>query len=152
MSDNAITPKFDVPMTIREIYECLPHREPFIFVDRVLSYTPYDAIVATKNISSSEPVLQGHFPGNPIFPGVLMVEGIAQAAGVLAHLSLPGGSSQTLLTEVTSARFRRPVVPGDVLRYDVKIKKHRKTFWWFEGEVFVGDECVAQAGISAFVK
>src|SRR4051812_17720721 len=99
-------------MDILDIQKCIPHRHPFLLIDRVLEASANERIVATKNISIADPVLQGHFPGNPVLPGVIIVEACAQATAVLGHLSYDAGLSACLLTEVTSARFRRPVVPG----------------------------------------
>lgn len=141
-----------IPMSTVDIQRCIPHRYPFLLIDRVLEAEPQARIVAIKNISYTEPVLQGHFPGNPVFPGVLIIEAIAQAAAVLGHLSYEGGLTQCLLTEVTEARFRRPVVPGDVLRLDVRINKRRPPFFWFETNCTVDGETVAEVKLSAYIK
>jgi 3-hydroxyacyl-[acyl-carrier-protein] dehydratase len=141
-----------MPMDIKAIEKCIPHRYPFLLVDRVLELVPDDRILAVKNVSVSDPFLAGHFPGNPVVPGVLLIEGIAQAAGILGHLYVDGGLSQCLLTEVTSARFRRPVVPGDVVTYDVRVTKRRAPFFWFEAKCLVDGQPVVEVKLSAFIK
>lgn len=141
-----------MPMDIIEIKKCIPHRYPFLLVDRVLEAEPNVRILAYKNVSVSDPFLVGHFPDNPVMPGVLIVEGVAQAAGVLGHLSYENGLSACLLTEVSNARFRRPVVPGDQLTYDVRVVKRRPPFFWFDAKCLVAGETVAEIKISAFIK
>ena len=140
------------PMGIQEIQQCIPHRYPFLLIDRVLEATAHERIVAIKNVSFSDPVLQGHFPGMPVYPGVMIVEAIAQAAAVLGHLSFEAGLSQCLLTEIQSARFRRQVVPGDVLTFDVRVAKRRTPFFWFDTTASVGSEIAAEVKLSAFIK
>ncbi len=139
---------FKVPMNIQDIEKCIPHRYPFLLIDRVLEYAVGERIVAIKNVSMVDPILQGHFPGNPIVPGVLIVEAMAQASAVLGKLTETDCSS-CLLTEVTEARFRRQVVPGDTLRMDVKVLRRRKPFFWFEGEATVDGEPAAFVKFSA---
>ena len=140
------------PMGIQEIQRCIPHRYPFLLIDRVLEAIPHEKIVSVRNVSFSDPILQGHFPGMPVYPGVMIVEAIAQAAAVLGHLSFEAGLSQCLLTEVQSARFRRQVVPGDVLTFDVRVAKRRTPFFWFDTTAAVGSEIVAEVKLSAFIK
>ncbi len=141
-----------MPMDINAIQKCIPHRYPFLLIDRVLELVPHEHIVAIKNVSMSEPMLQGHFPGNPVFPGVLIVEGIAQAAAVLGHLSYEKGLTQCLLTEVRAARFRRQVVPGDVMRFEVRVAKRRPPFFWFDAKCLIDGEITAEVEISAYIK
>jgi|APGre2960657505_1045072.scaffolds.fasta_scaffold14840_3 3-hydroxyacyl-[acyl-carrier-protein] dehydratase len=141
-----------MPMDIRAIEKCIPHRYPFLLVDRVLELVPDDYIIAVKNVSISDPFLAGHFPGHPVMPGVLLIEGLAQAAGILGHLYVNGGLSQCLLTEISEARFRRPVVPGDVVTYDVRVKKRRAPFFWFEAKCLVGSDTVVDVKLSAYIK
>jgi beta-hydroxyacyl-ACP dehydratase FabZ len=141
-----------LPMDVNAIQQCIPHRHPFLLIDRVLEASPLERIVAVKNVSVADPVLAGHFPGNPVLPGVHIIEGIAQAAAVLGHLSYEGGLSQCYLTEVSHARFRRPVVPGDSLRYEVTVLKRRPPFFWFDAVAFVEGEAVAEVKLSAFIK
>lgn len=139
---------FELPMSVQDIETCIPHRYPFLLIDRILDYTPGERIIASKNVSVVDPILQGHFPGNPIVPGVLIVEGMAQASAVLGKVSEAGFDS-VLLTEVTAARFRKPVVPGDVLKLEVKVLRSRRPFYWFEGEATVDGEQVAAVKFSA---
>ena len=144
--------KFTLPMDIVEIQKCLPHRHPLLLVDRIIELVPNEMVKGIKCISISDPILQGHFPDFPVFPGVLMVEGVAQTAGVLGHLSLADGFEKCLLTEITKTRFRRQVVPGDVLTYDIKVKKARAPFFWFEAVATVEGEVAAQIELSALMK
>ena len=141
-----------LPMDINEIQKCIPHKFPFLLIDRVTEVVPGERCVALKNVSMTDPNLQGHFPGNPVMPGVLMVEAVAQAAGVLGYFTKQGGMHQCLLTEITSARFRRQVVPGDQLRIEVKVQKSRGAFFWFEALCTVGDEIAAEVTLSAYLK
>ena len=142
---------FSMPMDITAIQKAIPHRYPFLFIDRVLEATPWKSIVAIRNITISDPALQGHFPNNPIVPGVVIVEGAAQAAGVLGCIS-KGSLEQCLFTEISEARFRQSVVPGDVLRYDVTLTKHRAHFVWFEAIMSVNGSEVATVKFSALLK
>lgn len=141
-----------LPMDIEAIQKCIPHRYPFLLIDRVLEAVPHERIVAIKNISFSDPMLQGHFPGNPVVPGVLVIEAIAQAAAVLGHLSYEDGLSVCALTEVSSARFRRKIIPGDVLRLEVLVLKRRPPFFWFEAVCMVDGELAAEVKLSAYIK
>jgi 3-hydroxyacyl-[acyl-carrier-protein] dehydratase len=141
-----------LPMDIGAIQKCIPHRYPFLLIDRVTHAVPHESITALKNITIADPVLQGHFPGNPVLPGVYIVEAIAQATAVLGHLSYEHGLTQCLLTEVTAARFRRPVVPGDVLKIEAKVLKRRPPFFWFDAVCTVDGEPAAEVKLSAFIK
>jgi 3-hydroxyacyl-[acyl-carrier-protein] dehydratase len=143
--------KFNMPMDIIAIQQAIPHRYPFLFIDRVIEATKWESIVAIRNITMSDPALQGHFPGNPIVPGVVIVEGAAQAAAVLGCLS-KGSLEQCLFTEISEARFRQSVVPGDVLRYELKLTKHRANFVWFEAIMTVDGGEVATVKFSALLK
>lgn len=144
--------KLTFPMDAAAIMACIPHRHPFLLIDRILEATPNERIVATKAVSFTDPAFAGHFPGNPVMPGVLMVEAIAQAAGVLGHLSYEQGLSVCYLTEVSNARFRRQVIPGDVLRFDVKVLKRRPPFFWFDAVATVDGETALEVKLSAFIK
>ena len=141
-----------LPMGVKDIQNCIPHRYPFLLIDRVTKVVPKERIVAVKNVSLSDPILQGHFPDNPVVPGVLIVEGIAQAAAVLGQLSTDDGCSTCYLTEVSSARFRKPVVPGDQMEFDISVIKLRPPFFWFEAKCLVDGEAVAQVKLSAMMK
>ena len=126
---------------IREIMELLPHRYPFLLVDRVTDYELGQSIKAYKNITFNEPCFTGHFPGQPIFPGVLILEALAQVAGVLGFKSMEKTDKLYLFAGVDNARFKKPVVPGDKLEMEVELVKERRGIWNFKGVARVdGDE------------
>ena len=141
-------------MDINEIREYLPHRYPFLLVDRVTEITLGETIVAYKNVSINEPFFNGHFPHHPIMPGVLIVECMAQAAGVMVVTSLGPESEGKLVyfMSVEEAKFRRPVVPGDVMKVRVERKPHRGMVWKFSGKAYVEDKLVAEAEFSAMIR
>jgi 3-hydroxyacyl-[acyl-carrier-protein] dehydratase len=131
---------------INEIMSLLPHRYPFLLIDRVTDYELNDYLVAYKNISINEPCFTGHFPTKPIFPGVLILEAMAQAAGVLGFKTMGNNDQLYLYAGVDKARFKHPVVPGDRLDIEVKLMKERRGIWKFSGLAKVGDKevCVAE--------
>jgi 3-hydroxyacyl-[acyl-carrier-protein] dehydratase len=137
---------------INEILQLLPHRYPFLLVDKVLEFEPSKRVVGIKNVTANEPFFVGHFPGKPIMPGVLIVEAMAQAGGVLAFKSFPEMKGSVFFIGIDNARFRRPVVPGDQLKMVVEVVKHKREIWVFEGKAFVGDELVAEAKIMAMLR
>jgi beta-hydroxyacyl-ACP dehydratase FabZ len=141
------------PPTLDEIERILPHRYPFLLVDRILSIELGKHIVGLKNVTVNEPFFVGHFPGNPIMPGVLIVEAMAQVAGILALLSTPEnlGNPALYLMSLDKVRFRRPVVPGDQLILDLLVLKGRKTVFKMEGKATVDDNLVAEAELMAMV-
>ena len=139
-----------------EIQKILPHRYPFLLIDRVTQMNEGKDIVGYKNISISEPVFQGHFPGHPIYPGVMILEGMAQAGGILAFKS--GGYSDEEMKEkvmyfmsIDGAKFRIPVKPGDKLEYRITVLKQRKALIVLDGKAFVDDKLVAEAELKAMV-
>jgi len=136
-------------LDIREIFRILPHRYPFLLIDRVIELTRKQRIVAIKNVTINEHFFAGHFPNLPIMPGVLIVEAMAQAGGVLL-LSDTGDRNEKLVlfTGIERARFRRPVVPGDQLRIEVNVKVWRGDGGRMEGIAYVNDKKVAEANIS----
>ncbi|MBT3280836.1 MAG: 3-hydroxyacyl-ACP dehydratase FabZ [Campylobacteraceae bacterium] len=143
-------------LDVVEIQEILPHRYPFLLVDKVTSMTEKEDIVAYKNVSISEPVFQGHFPGHPIYPGVMILEGMAQAGGILAFKS--GGltneeikSKVMYFMSIDGAKFRSPVKPGDKLEYRISVKKLRKTLIVLDGKAYVDDNLVAEAELKAMI-
>jgi 3-hydroxyacyl-[acyl-carrier-protein] dehydratase len=138
---------------IREITSLLPHGYPFLLVDRILEIEPGKRIVGIKNVTYNEPFFPGHFPGRPIMPGVLIVEAMAQTAGVLAFKSIPeeGQRKPVLFLGLDNVRFRKPVVPGDQLRMELEIVRHRHTIWGFKGKAFVDDKLVAEADLLAML-
>ena len=141
------------PPTLDEIKRVLPHRYPFLLVDRILSMELGKHIVGLKNVTVNEPFFSGHFPNNPIMPGVLIVEAMAQVAGILALLSTPEnlGNQNLFLMSLDKVRFRRPVVPGDQLILDLKVLRGGKKFFKMEGKATVDDTLVAEAELMAMV-
>ncbi len=141
------------PPTIEEIMKILPHRYPFLLVDRILSVELDKHIVGLKNITVNEPFFVGHFPHAPIMPGVLIVEAMAQVAGILALLSTPEnmGNQALYLMSLDKVRFRKPVVPGDQLILDLTVLKGKKKYFKMEGKATVNDNLVAEAEIMAMV-
>ncbi|MEN6616683.1 MAG: 3-hydroxyacyl-ACP dehydratase FabZ [Syntrophorhabdus sp.] len=137
---------------INEILDIMPHRYPFLLVDRVIELEPATKIIAIKNVTLNEPFFQGHFPGRPIMPGVLILEAMAQAGGVLAFKSFPGMKGTVLFTGIDNTRFRKPVIPGDQLKLVVNVVKHRREIWVFEAEAYVENDVVAEARIMAMLK
>ncbi len=137
---------------INEILSLMPHRYPFLLVDRVLEFEETKRIVAIKNVTINEPFFPGHFPGRPIMPGVLILEAMAQTGGILAFKSFPGMKGSVFFTGIDGARFRKPVIPGDQLRFVVEVVKHRREIWVFEAKAYVADDVVAEARIMAMLK
>ncbi|MBS0157813.1 MAG: 3-hydroxyacyl-ACP dehydratase FabZ [Nitrospira sp.] len=135
-----------------EIQSILPHRYPFLLVDRVRELDPDRRIVGIKNVTINEPFFQGHFPGRPVMPGVLILEALAQVGGVLAFKSLGSvGRPVVYLTGIDAAKFRKPVVPGDILRLEVDVLKKRAPFWKMQGKAYVDTELVCEAEVTAMV-
>jgi 3-hydroxyacyl-[acyl-carrier-protein] dehydratase len=142
-------------MEIGQILEYLPHRYPFLLVDRVVSCEPGKTIVALKNVSINEPHFQGHFPNYPVMPGVLIIESMAQAAAILTFHSekaRPDKRSVYFFVGIDNARFKKPVVPGDTLRLEVAITRHVRGIWKFSCSAHVGDAMVAEAEIMCTVR
>ena len=137
---------------IRQIMEKIPHRYPFLLIDRVESIEG-NKLVAIKNVTINEPFFNGHFPGVPIMPGVLIVEAMAQAGGFLALQSQGAdlGDRKVFFMTIDSARFRKPVVPGDQVRYEITIEKRRATIWRVFGKAFVGEDLVCDAELQAMI-
>ena len=135
-----------------EIQTLLPHRYPFLLVDRIKELEPNRRIIGIKNVTINEPFFPGHFPGRPVMPGVLIIEAMAQAGGVLVFKSGgPSGKPVVYMTGIDEAKFRRPVVPGDQLRFEVEVLKKRPPFWKMQGKAFVGNELVCEAVVTAMV-
>jgi len=135
---------------VKEIMDYLPHRFPFLMVDRVLEVEAGKRAVGIKNVTINEPYFQGHFPGEPIMPGVLIIESMAQMAGVLAFKSGLTGKS-TYFLSIEKAKFRKPVIPGDQLKLEVEVLRGRGNIWKFSGKAFVEDKLVAEAEFTAMV-
>ena len=137
-------------MDIRRILSLLPHRYPFLLVDRVLECTPGESLVAVKNVTVNEPYFPGHFPGQPVLPGVIIIEALAQAAGLLAFATVgadAGHHSTFYFVGIDKARFRRPVVPGDQLMLRVRLARRIRDIWKFEVEAEVDGQRAAEAEI-----
>lgn len=139
-------PWLKAPLDIVEIMEILPHRYPFLLIDRVVEIERKKRIVAIKNVTANEPYFQGHFPNFPIMPGVLMIEAIAQAGGALLLTEFPDRHEKLVLfTGIESARFRRPVVPGDQARIEVEVVNWRPRAVRMQGNVYVGEKLVCES-------
>jgi len=137
-------------LDINDIMKHLPHRYPFLLVDRVLEHEVHKKIVAIKNVTMNEPFFQGHFPGHPVMPGVLVVEAMAQVGGILAFESVSDASRKLVyFMGIDKARFRKPVIPGDQLKFVLEVTKERRNIWAFKAEAFVDDALVAEADIMA---
>lgn len=139
---------------IHKILEVLPHRYPFLLVDRIVEMRGADYGVGIKNVTANEPQFTGHFPAQPIFPGVLIIEGMAQAAGVLVTLGHYGDGNKpknVLFSTIDKCKFRKPVVPGDQLRYEMTKIASKRNIWWYRGEAKVNGVLVAEAELSAMV-
>ncbi|MEI8355111.1 MAG: 3-hydroxyacyl-ACP dehydratase FabZ [Deltaproteobacteria bacterium] len=138
-------------LDINEIMGILPHRFPFLMVDRILEIEPGKRIVGIKNVTINEPFFQGHFPGHPVMPGVLIIEAMAQVAGILAYLSSDDEIRKKVsyFMSIDNARFRKPVVPGDQLRFEMVTTMNRRGIWGFSGKAFVQEKLVADAELKA---
>lgn len=141
-------------LDVERIKNLLPHRAPFLFVERLTDIVPNESAVGHKAVSFNEPHFLGHFPHFAVMPGVLIVEAMAQAAGALVVHSLGIGLTKPMVYFMTidKARFRRPVRPGDMLRFPVKALRRRGPVWRFEGQAFVGDALCAEAEFSAMIR
>jgi 3-hydroxyacyl-[acyl-carrier-protein] dehydratase len=139
---------------IADILRVLPHRYPFLLLDRLTRMQGDESAVGIKNITANEPQFQGHFPGNPVFPGVLIIEGLAQTAGALYLLSHPqsAGTRTIYLLTIDKAKFRKPVTPGDTIEYHIKRTAHKKQIMWFRGEAKVGGQLVAEAEVGLMLR
>jgi len=138
---------------IRRIMDMIPHRYPFLLVDRVIDLVKGQSATGIKNVTINEPFFQGHFPGHPVMPGVLIVEAMAQTAGVVVTHSLEIGDQAKVVyfMSIESARFRKPVTPGDTLHIHVSKRAQRGTAWKFSGQAKVGGVVVADASYSAMI-
>jgi 3-hydroxyacyl-[acyl-carrier-protein] dehydratase len=138
---------------IREILRLMPHRYPFLMVDRVTDIRGDEHGIGIKNVTINEPQFLGHFPENPVMPGVLVIEGMAQTAGVLClRLTEEAGKRRSVLfLTIDKAKFRKPVVPGDTLAYHVDKIARRRNMWWYRAEAKVGNVLIAEAELGAMI-
>jgi 3-hydroxyacyl-[acyl-carrier-protein] dehydratase len=140
-----------------EIQKILPHRFPFLLVDRITALTPGESIEGFKNITIGEQIFQGHFPDHPIYPGVMIIEGMAQAGGVLAFKSMDEEKQEDTKEKVVyfmsidNAKFRSPVKPGDQLVYKLNVLKHRGNIWVLDAKAYIDDKLVAEAELKAMI-
>ena len=139
---------------IVRILELLPHRYPFLLVDRIVDIDGDRSCVGIKNVTANEPQFTGHFPDRPVFPGVLLIEGMAQTAGaicVAARLAKGERTREVFFLTIDKAKFRRPVVPGDRVEYHMRKLSSRRNMWWFKGEAKVDDALVCEAEVGAML-
>ncbi|MDD2366226.1 MAG: 3-hydroxyacyl-ACP dehydratase FabZ [Desulfuromonadaceae bacterium] len=135
---------------INEIMKILPHRYPFLMVDKIVELEVGKKIVGTKNVTINEPFFQGHFPGHPVMPGVLVIEAMAQVSAILAYSSDESIRSKiTYFTGIDNARFRKPVLPGDQLRFEVNVTGCKRGIWFFTAKAFVAGLLVTEAELKA---
>ncbi len=137
-------------MTVNDIMKLLPHRYPFLLVDRIVELQPGVSATGIKNVTINEPFFQGHFPGQPIMPGVLVIEAMAQVAGVMAFRSGVEGRSVYFMS-IDNAKFRRPIVPGDQVVIEIKVLKQRGNVWKFSGTATVDGKLVSESEFTAMV-
>ncbi|KIM03454.1 MAG: 3-hydroxyacyl-ACP dehydratase [Sulfurovum sp. AS07-7] len=143
-------------LSVTDIQKILPHRYPFLLVDRITELKKDEYVIGYKNISISEPVFQGHFPDHPIYPGVMILEGMAQAGGILAFKSMDMAEEQAAqkvvyFMSIDGAKFRHPVKPGDKLEYRMTVAKHKGAIWVLEGSAYVDDILVSEAELKAMI-
>jgi 3-hydroxyacyl-[acyl-carrier-protein] dehydratase len=138
---------------IAGILKAIPHRYPFLMVDRIVSIQGDHFAIGIKNVTANEPQFQGHFPDNPVFPGVLLIEGMAQTAGVIAMHAMgrTGVGAAPYFLTIDKAKFRKPVYPGDTVEYHMTKSAQRKNMWWYRGEAKVGGKVVAEAEVGAII-
>ncbi len=142
------------PLDIRRIVEMIPHRYPMLLIDRMLDLRLAESAIGLKNVSINEPFFQGHFPSQPVMPGVLIVESMAQTAGVLVVATLGAAAEGKLVyfMSIDGVRFRRPVTPGDRMEIHVRKLQARQNVWKFEGKAIVDDKVAAEATFAAMIR
>jgi 3-hydroxyacyl-[acyl-carrier-protein] dehydratase len=137
---------------IAAVLKMLPHRYPFLMVDRVIDIHGDERGIGIKNVTVNEPHFQGHFPENPVFPGVLMIEGMAQTAGVICIAATYSRQPKSVFfMTIDKAKFRKPVLPGYTIEYHMSKIAHRKNMWWYRGEAKVAGQIVAEAEVGAMI-
>jgi 3-hydroxyacyl-[acyl-carrier-protein] dehydratase len=145
-----------MPLYYKDITEILPHRYPFLLIDRVIELELGKRVVGIKSVTFNEPFFQGHFPGNPVMPGVLIIEAMAQVGGVLAYLSIYGDTNKgnvdlIYFMSIDKAKFRKPVVPGDQLTFEIVPLRKGSRVWKMAGKAFVAKDLVAEAELTAVI-
>ncbi|EDZ62355.1 beta-hydroxyacyl-(acyl-carrier-protein) dehydratase [Sulfurimonas gotlandica GD1] len=144
-------------MDVMEIQKIIPHRYPFLLLDRVTDLVKNETLVGFKNVTIGDNIFQGHFPGHPIYPGVMILEGMAQAGGILAFKSMDGMTEEEVANKVVyfmsidKAKFRAPVRPGDRLEYRISVIKQKGSIWMLDGKAYVDDTLVSQAELKAMI-
>jgi len=140
-------------LEIKDIMKALPHRYPFLLIDRILEMERGKRIVGIKNVTFNEPFFQGHFPDYPIMPGVLLIEAMAQTGGVLAlsYESEKVKDKNFYFSGIDKVKFRKPVIPGDQVRFEVEVTRQRSSVWRFKGKAFVGDTLVAEGELQGII-
>ena len=149
--DETMPADLDV-LDIQRLLEYLPHRYPFLLVDRIVDMHSDESCVGIKNVTFNEPQFTGHFPGRPIMPGILLIEGMAQTAGALCvHTQRLAKPKLVYFMTIDKAKFRKPVVPGDRVEYHLRKLSKRRNMWWYKGEAKVDGTLVCEAELSAML-
>jgi 3-hydroxyacyl-[acyl-carrier-protein] dehydratase len=151
--DGPAAPQSGITIDIHRIVEMIPHRYPFLMIDRLVDVVAGESATGIKNVTANEPFFQGHFPGKPVMPGVLIIEAMAQTAAVVVVATLGNTAEGKLVyfMSIDEARFRKPVEPGDQLRLHCKKVQQRRNVWKFSGEARVGETVVAEATYTAMI-
>ena len=136
---------------IQKLLSVLPHRYPFLLIDKVVKIRGDEFGIGIKNVTVNEPQFMGHFPGNPIMPGVLMIEGMAQTGGIMALMSVGSRGKLVFFMTIDKAKFRKPVIPGDVVEYHMTKFAKKRNIWFYRGEAYVDGKLVAEAELSAML-
>ena len=156
VDDLRACPSMELPLTYQEIIKIIPHRHPFLFVDKIIELEPYKKVVGIKNVTANEPFFQGHFPSEPIMPGVLIIEAMAQVGGIMARLSIPGimekeNANPIRFVAMDKVKFRKPVVPGDQIRLEIEALRTGSKVWKVAGKSLVDGHLVAEAVMVATI-
>jgi 3-hydroxyacyl-[acyl-carrier-protein] dehydratase len=137
---------------IKTVLKLLPHRYPFLMIDKVINIRGNRSGIGIKNVTANEPQFLGHFPDDPVFPGVLLIEGMAQTGGVLCILAMGSNKPKSVyFMTIDKAKFRSPVVPGDTVEYHMQLTVHRRNMWWYQSEAKVRGRIVAEAEVGAMI-